>query len=78
MTRPPPGEFVGRVVDALVVVTKHVEMPQTYYIDYVVDVPVAMLRQVCQVQTVAKTVEAPLGQFVGNDRSLRFNLCRAR
>ena len=54
--------FVGVVVDMpVILVTKHFEIPQTYYIDHVVDVPVAMLRQV---QTVAMTVEGPLGQFV--------------
>ena len=62
----PPVPFVGRVVDVpVIVVTKHVEIPQTYYIDHVVDVSVVVLQQVPQVQTVAKTVEAPLRQFVG-------------
>ena len=61
----PPAQFVGRVVDVSVTmqarqVTKEVEIPQTsYLIDHVVGVPVVMLRQVLQVQTVLNT------QFVG-------------
>ena len=45
--------------------TKHVEIPQTQYIDHVVDVPGVMLRQIPQLQTVAKTVEVPPVPFVG-------------
>ena len=49
-------QFVGKVVDVPVItpasqVTKQVEVPHTHYIDHV-DVPVVMLRQVPQVQTV--------------------------
>ena len=62
----PAAQFVGRVVDVSATmqarqVTKEVEIPQTYLIDHVVDVPVVMLRQVFQVQTVLNT------QFVGRE-----------
>ena len=46
-------------------VTRHAEFPQIH-IDAVVDVRVVMPRQVPQVQTGLKMVEAPPEQFVGS------------
>ena len=41
-----------RNIDEARQVTKHAEIPQTYYVDHVVDMPVVMQRQVPQVQSV--------------------------
>ena len=46
-------------------VTKHVEIPQTQYINKVIAVLIMKKRQVPQLQTVAKTVEAAKMQFIG-------------
>ena len=56
----PPAKFVGTVVEAPVTlqinqVTKRVEIPRTLFVDKVVDIPVGMIRQVPQFQTVLKT-----------------------
>ena len=45
--------------------TKHAEIPQTLYIDKVVDMLVVMQRQVPRIQTLSKTVEVPPAHFVG-------------
>ena len=46
--------------------TKHVNIPQTLYINkVVVDLPMVMQRQVPRIQTVLMTVEGPPTQFVG-------------
>ena len=39
--------------------TKHVDFPQPHYTDKFVEVPVAMQRQVPQVQTLPKTMDVP-------------------
>ena len=46
-------------------VTKYAELLLTQYIDKVAKVPIVMQQQVPQFQTVLKTVEAPLAQFIG-------------
>ena len=53
-----------RQVPAVKVVQKTVEVPQTQFIDRVVDTPVVQQRQVPTVQMVQKTMENPQAQFL--------------
>ena len=55
--------------------TKHAEIPQTLYVDKVVDTPVVMARQVPQIQTVLKTGKVPQVQL-GNVYTNRSLMCQ--